>query len=101
MRDDKDLSEIRTIIARHKLWDLIFMIVGVLALMIAVLTFMALFAHMLIEGMGFFYFFPVAPPGVSGHTFRLGRHHSGHAGDCDGSGADGYWSRNLSGRVCV
>ena len=48
MRDDKDLSEIRTIIARHKLWDLIFMIVGVLALTIAVLTFMA-FAHMLMR----------------------------------------------------
>ena len=71
MRDDKDLSEIRTIIARHKLWDLIFMIVGVLALMIAVLTFMALFAHMLIEGMprlswDFFTSFPSRRPGSAG-----------------------------------
>ena len=51
MRDEKNLNEIRAIIARHKLWDLIFMIIGVFALMIAILTFMALFARMLIEGM--------------------------------------------------
>jgi len=38
MRDDQDLSEIRSIIARHKAWDLIFMIVGVFVLMIAVPT---------------------------------------------------------------
>ena len=32
MRNDQDLNEIRSIIARHKAWDLIFMIVGVFVL---------------------------------------------------------------------
>ncbi len=71
MREEKDLSEIRAIISRHKLWDLIFMIVGVLVLMIAVLTFMALFSHMLIEGLprlswDFFTSFPSRRPGSAG-----------------------------------
>jgi phosphate transport system permease protein len=71
MRDDQDLSEIRSIIARHKAWDLIFMIVGVLVLMIAILTFMALFAHMLIHGWprltwDFFTSFPSRRPGSAG-----------------------------------
>lgn len=71
MRDDKDLTEIRAIIARHKLWDLVFMITGVLVLMIAVLTFMALFSRMLIDGMprltwDFFSSFPSRRPGSAG-----------------------------------
>src|SRR5574337_773061 len=71
MREDKDLSEIRAIIARHKLWDVIFMIIGVFALMVAVLTFMALFSHMLIEGLprlswDFFTSFPSRRPGSAG-----------------------------------
>ena len=71
MRDDRDLSEIRSIIARHKLWDLIFMIIGVFVLMIALLTFMALFSHMLIDGLprlnwDFFTSFPSRRPGSAG-----------------------------------
>ena len=71
MRDDQDLSEIRSIIARHKDWDLIFMIVGVFVLMIAILTFMALFSHMLIDGLprlswDFFTSFPSRRPGSAG-----------------------------------
>ena len=71
MRDEKNLNEIRAIIARHKLWDLIFMIIGVFVLMIAVLTFMALFSHMLIDGMprlswDFFSSFPSRRAGSAG-----------------------------------
>src|SRR5690349_17349416 len=71
MKDEQGLVEIRALIARHKLWDLIFMIVGLLALMIAVLTFMALFSHMLIEGLpriswDFFTSFPSRRPGSAG-----------------------------------
>ena len=71
MRDEKNLNEIRAIIARHKLWDLIFVIIGVLVLMIAVLTFMALFSHMLIDGMprlswDFFSSFPSRRAGSAG-----------------------------------
>lgn len=50
MSDVKKLEELRVIIARHKRWDLIFLIAGILALMIALLTFMALFTQMLIDG---------------------------------------------------
>lgn len=50
MSEAKKLEELRVIIARHKRWDLIFLIAGILALMIALLTFMALFIQMLIDG---------------------------------------------------
>lgn len=50
LSDIKKLEELRVIIARHKRWDLIFLIAGILALMIALLTFMALFLQMLIDG---------------------------------------------------
>ena len=43
-------SEIRALIAKHKRWDLIFAVVGVLALMVGVLTFVALFVDMVIDG---------------------------------------------------
>ena len=46
-----DLRELRSIIVRHKRWDFIFLICGVLALMIAILTFVALFLNMLIDGL--------------------------------------------------
>ena len=51
MQSDKDLEHIRAIITRHKRWDLLFMLAGVMSLMIAVLTFIALFSHMLIDGL--------------------------------------------------
>lgn len=71
MRNDKDLSEIRAVIARHKLGDLAFLVTGVIVLMIAILTFIALFAHMLIEGWprlswDFFTSFPSRRPGSAG-----------------------------------
>jgi phosphate transport system permease protein len=48
----QDVQAIRAIITRHKRWDLLFGILGLLALMIGVLTFVALFADMAIKGMG-------------------------------------------------
>jgi phosphate transport system permease protein len=44
------IQKIRELIVRHKRWDVAFGIVGVLALMIGVLTFVALFLDMLIDG---------------------------------------------------
>jgi phosphate transport system permease protein len=46
----KDLVEVRRLIASHKRWDLLFAGVGVLALMVGVLTFTALFVDMAIDG---------------------------------------------------
>jgi phosphate transport system permease protein len=69
-KSDK-LTEIRAIIVRHKRWDLMFMAVGMFALMIAVLTFTVLFAQMIIDGMprlswDFFTSFPSRRPGSAG-----------------------------------
>lgn len=47
----KDLPALRALIAAHKRWDLIFAVCGVLALMVGVLTFAALFADMAIGGL--------------------------------------------------
>lgn len=71
MSDVRNLREIRAIIARHKLGDLIFLVTGLLVLMIAVLTFIALFSHMLIDGLprlswDFFTSFPSRRPGSAG-----------------------------------
>ncbi len=46
----RDVASIRRLIASHKRWDLVFVCCGVLALMIGVLTFTALFVDMVIEG---------------------------------------------------
>jgi len=51
-RGSASIGEIRAIIARHKRWDTIFAVCGMLALMIGVLTFTALFADMAIKGVG-------------------------------------------------
>src|SRR3989304_5480275 len=45
-----DVRTIREIIARHKRWDYIFGVLGLLALMVGVLTFTALFVDMAIDG---------------------------------------------------
>jgi phosphate transport system permease protein len=71
MKSVNNLDEIRRIINLHKKWDLIFLITGIVALMIAVLTFMALFLHMLIEGLprlslDFFTSFPSRRPEAAG-----------------------------------
>ena len=46
----RDLGAIRALIASHKRWDMLFGICGLLALMIGVLTFTALFVDMAIDG---------------------------------------------------
>lgn len=51
MNKTNDLNQLRRIINTHKRWDFLFMITGIIALMIAILTFIALFAQMMIDGM--------------------------------------------------
>jgi phosphate transport system permease protein len=65
------VQELRALIASHKRWDTIFGIVGLLALMIGVLTFVALFVDMLIDGAprltpDFFTSFPSRRPAQAG-----------------------------------
>jgi len=47
---DMTVAQIRSLIIKHKRWDLIFGIVGILALMVGVLTFVTLFAGMVLDG---------------------------------------------------
>ena len=47
---DMTVAQIRALIIKHKRWDLIFATVGVFALMVGVLTFVALFAGMVMDG---------------------------------------------------
>ena len=47
---ERDLGPILRILARHKRWDNVFMVIGVLALMTGVLAFTALFADMVVKG---------------------------------------------------
>jgi len=46
----QDVAEIRALIVRHKRWDVIFGIVGLVCLGIGLLTFVTLFVDMLIDG---------------------------------------------------
>ena len=46
------LESMRALIAAHKRWDVFFALLGLLALMVGVLTFVALFGQMLVEGAG-------------------------------------------------
>jgi phosphate transport system permease protein len=48
----QDLQAIRALIVRAKRWDAFFGVLGILALMVGVLTFLALFVDMAIQGMG-------------------------------------------------
>jgi phosphate transport system permease protein len=50
MAEPPKLREIRALIAAHKRWDVYFSVVGVLALMVGLLTFVALFGQMVFEG---------------------------------------------------
>src|SRR5688500_18658384 len=64
-------TDLKTLIRRRKRWDTAFMVVGVLALMIGVLTFAALFVDMAIDGLPrlsseFFTNFPSRRPGQAG-----------------------------------
>jgi len=65
------VTELRELIRRRKRWDTVFMLVGVVALMIGVLTFAALFVDMAVDGVGrlsldFFTSFPSRRPGQAG-----------------------------------
>ena len=65
------LRKIRALIAAHKRWDIIFGVVGLLALMVGVLTFAALFIEMVIQGLprlswDFFTSFPSRKPDQAG-----------------------------------
>jgi phosphate transport system permease protein len=65
------LQKIRALIAAHKRWDFAFGVVGLVALMIGVLTFCALFIEMMIDGAprlswDFFTSFPSRHPNQAG-----------------------------------
>ena len=67
----RDLAQIRKLIATHKRWDTVFMVCGLIALMIGVLTFAALFADMALDGAArlswdFFTSFPSRRPAQAG-----------------------------------
>lgn len=71
MKHTENLNEIRAIIAYHKRWDVLFLVAGIITLMIAILTFAALFASMAIDGLPrlsweFFTSFPSRRPGSAG-----------------------------------
>ena len=51
MNPDK-LHELRALITAHKRWDMLFGVLGLLALMVGLMTFVALFANMAINGLG-------------------------------------------------
>ncbi len=66
-----NLNEIRAIIAYYKRWDWLALVAGIIALMIAMLTFIALFGSMMIDGMPrltweFFTSFPSRKPEMAG-----------------------------------
>ena len=67
----QDTAELRALIARHKRWDVIFGVVGLLCLAVGLLTFVALFVDMLIDGYArltpdFFTNFPSRRAGQAG-----------------------------------
>jgi phosphate transport system permease protein len=64
-------SEIRALIARHKRWDVIFGVIGILCLSVGLLTFATLFVDMLVDGYArlrpeFFTEFPSRRAGQAG-----------------------------------
>jgi len=50
--NQQELQALRTMIVAHKRWDMMFGLLGILMLMIALMTFTALFADMAIKGVG-------------------------------------------------
>jgi phosphate transport system permease protein len=71
MSEAAKVREIRALIAAHKRWDLVFAMLGLLALMVGVLAFAALFGQMVIEGAprlswDFFTHFPSRKPDQAG-----------------------------------
>ena len=66
-----DIQAIRALIAKHKRWDLFFGLLGLVSLMIGVLTFVALFVDMAVQGIPrltpeFFTNFPSRRPEAAG-----------------------------------
>ena len=49
-RNEKRTEELRAIIKSHKRWDIVFGLVGLIAISLAILTLVALFANMVIDG---------------------------------------------------
>jgi phosphate transport system permease protein len=71
MSEPAKIREIRALIAAHKRWDLYFALLGVFALMVGLLTFVALFGQMVVEGAprlssDFFTNFPSRKPEQAG-----------------------------------
>ncbi|MGH8622154.1 MAG: phosphate ABC transporter permease PstA, partial [Burkholderiales bacterium] len=71
MGEPAKVREMRALIAAHKRWDMAFAVLGVLALMVGVLTFVALFGQMALEGAprlswDFFTNFPSRKPEQAG-----------------------------------
>lgn len=67
----RGVEQVRALIVRHKRWDMIFGLFGLFALMLGVLTFVALFVDMAIGGvprlsLDFFSNFPSRRPGQAG-----------------------------------
>ena len=67
----RGVEQVRALIAQHKRWDMIFGLFGLFALMVGVLTFVALFVDMAIDGvprlsLDFFSNFPSRRPGQAG-----------------------------------
>jgi len=67
----KGVEQVRALIVQHKRWDMIFGLFGLFALMVGVLTFVALFVHMAIDGvprltLDFFTNFPSRRAGQAG-----------------------------------
>ncbi|MBS1137629.1 MAG: pstA [Proteobacteria bacterium] len=66
-----DIQAIRDLIARHKRWDILFGLLGLVSLMVGVLTFVALFVDMAVQGLPrlspeFFTNFPSRRPEAAG-----------------------------------
>jgi len=71
MNEHAKVEDLRAMIASHKRWDALFGVVGLLCLMVGVLTFVALFVDMAIDGAprltgDFFTSFPSRRPGQAG-----------------------------------
>jgi len=65
------LESMRALITAHKRWDLVFAMLGLVALLVGVLTFVALFGQMVLDGAprlswDFFTSFPSRKPGQAG-----------------------------------
>jgi len=68
---DPKIEEIRALIVKHKRWDVIFSMIGLVAMMIGVITLLALFIDLVLDGYGrltwdFFTSFPSRRPGEAG-----------------------------------